>query len=198
MNPHTTIFFGPSGAGKGTQAKLLCEYLTRNDPSRNTLLYGTGALVREFIENDTNYTSTLVKDIIDTGKLLPSFIPIWFWSNFLIENYTGKEHLIFDGTRRVLEVTALDTALSFYDRRDAHVIALDVSKEWSIARLKERGRADDKEMEIESRLSWYEKEVIPAINFFRERDGYTVHDINGEQTIEEVHEDILKALNLKQ
>lgn len=197
MSPQTTIFFGPSGAGKGTQAKLLHGYLERSDPSRRVLYFGTGVHVRKFVDEYNSHTSALTKNIIDAGKLLPSFIPIWLWADFLIKNYTGVEHLIFDGTRRLLEISALDTALSFYNRVNPQVIILTVSREWSIKRLQERGRTDDRnEKDIDSRLSWYTTEVMPAINFLRENNTYKVHDVNGEQSIETVHKDILHALAL--
>lgn len=198
---HTVIFFGPSGAGKGTQAALLKAYIEKHDSLRKVLYFGTGSRMREFIGKDGTLTSKLVNDIINTGKLLPSFIPIWLWSDFLIKNYTGVEHLIFDGTRRYLEVTALDTALAFYERKDVRVLVLNVSRDWSLARLKERGKTDKriddlKEKDIDNRLSWYQTEVVPAIDFFRKRPGYRVHDIQGEQTIEEVHHDVTKALGI--
>lgn len=201
MSPYTIIFFGPSGAGKGTQAKLLKEYIEKKDLSRAALYFGTGAYIREFIKKDGVYTSELVKNIINTGKLLPSFIPIWLWGDFLIKNYTGREHLIFDGTRRPLEVMALDTALSFYKREYVYVVVLNVSREWSLARLKERGRTDKRtddleEEDIGERLSWYQTDVIPAINFFRKKSNYRVLDIEGEQTIENVHRDIIKTLGI--
>ena len=197
MSPQTTIFFGLSGAGKGTQAKLLREYLERSDPSRRVLYFGTGVHVRKFVDKYHNHTSALAKNIIDAGKLLPSFMPIWLWSDFLIKNYTGVEHLIFDGTRLLLEISALDTALSFYNIDNPQVIVLVVSKEWSVKRLQERGRADDlNEKDIDSRLSWYKTGVIPTVNFLRKNSKYKVHDINGEQSIETVHKDILHALAL--
>ena len=42
------IFMGRSGCGKGTQAKLLMEYLKKIDPARDIFYLETGAGVREF------------------------------------------------------------------------------------------------------------------------------------------------------
>lgn len=197
MQPQTVIFFGPSGAGKGTQARLLTEYFRKNDQNRDTFYFGTGESVRKFVQENDNYSSARIREIVNSGRLFPSFIPIWLWSDFLIKRYTESAHLVLDGMRRLLEVTVLDGTLSFYNRKDTQVIVLNVSRDWSLKRMKERGRSDDmNEKEVDNRLSWYRDEVVPAINFFRENPSYKVHDIEGEQTIEAVHQDIKRALNL--
>jgi adenylate kinase family enzyme len=144
-----------------------------------------------------NYTGKLTKDIINSGELLPEFLPIWMWSDFLIDNFkTGKENLILDGlARRVDEAPVLDKALKFYNRRKPEVIILNVSHEWGVERLLKRGRHDDHEEHIKKRIEWYDTNVVPTIEFFRNNPDYTVHEINGEQTIEEVHEEIIKKIN---
>jgi len=196
MQPQTIIFYGPSGAGKGTQAKLLKEYFEKHDTARKTISLTTGDGLRTFVEESDTYTSKRTKEVIDTGGLLPSFIPIWIWTDALIKSYTGDEHIIWDGTRRRIEVSVLDTVLCFFKRAHVHVIVLNVSEEWSVEKLKDRGRHDDIDKDIQERLSWYESDVIPAINFFRDHKDYPVHDVQGEQTIQEVHKEILEKLNL--
>ena len=57
-----------------------------------------------------------------------------------------------------------------------------------------RGRADDTKEGIEKRFDEYVNKVIPAMNYFKDKENYTIYTINGEQTIEKVHEDIIKAL----
>ena len=99
MKPITCVFFGPSGSGKGTQAKMLIEYLSKLDPNRKTLYVETGQRFRDFTKTP-NYTANKVKDLMANGKFLPSFFPVWTWSGFLIENFTGNEHLVFDGVCR--------------------------------------------------------------------------------------------------
>lgn len=61
-------------------------------------------------------------------------------------------------------------------------------------RLKGRGRFDDNNEDIEARLKWYETDVMPAINFYRDNPKYNFLEIDGEQTIEKVHQDILSKL----
>lgn len=195
MTSQTYIFYGSSGSGKGTQASLLKEYLEKRDIENKTLYIETGLHLREFIKRN-NYSSKLTKNLLENGKLLPEFLPIWIWTNFFVENFkTGKEHLILDGlARRMDEAPVLDKALKFYSRENPEVIILNVSREWSIERLLERGRHDDNKEHIERRIDWYDANVVPTIKFFRNNSDYIIHDIDGEQTIEKVHLDIIQKL----
>ncbi len=196
-NPRTFILFGISGAGKGTQAKLLTEYLVKNDSGRETVYLSTGELFRIFMESGS-YTAIKVKNILDEGGLLPEFLPIWIWTNFFNKNIkTNTEHLVLDGiARRAPEAPILERALSFYGRNISDIVLINVSRELAIKRLKERGRYDDNDKDISVRLDWYETNVIPSINYFRESGDFKVHDIDGEKSIEEVHEEVLKKTQL--
>lgn len=194
----TFILFGLSGAGKGTQAKLLTEYLAKNDSERETIYLSTGELFRTFIKSES-YTSAKVKSILDEGGLLPEFLPIWIWTDFFNKNIkTNTEHLVLDGiARKKNEAPVLDGALSFYGRTTPDIILINVSHELATRRLKERGRYDDNNEDISARLNWYETNVVPSINYFRENKRYNIHDINGEQSVEDVHKDILKQTHLE-
>ena len=60
--------------------------------------------------------------------------------------------------------------------------------------MMERKRSDDTPEKIQNRLSWYERDVVPSFEYFKGKDGYNFIKINGEQTVEDVHKDIIKAL----
>lgn len=196
MSPQTFIFFGPSGSGKGTQAKLLIEKLGQMDPNGKTLYLETGHMLREF-SNGTTLTAQTTKDIIDNGGLMPEFLPIMLWSQFMVENMQGGEHLVIDGiSRKLHEAWVLDTALQFYRRENVYIISIKTSAEWATKRLLERGRVDDGVEEVKRRMDWYAKSVVPAIDHFRSLPNYKVVDINGEQSIEAVHAEILEKTNL--
>ncbi len=194
MSPKTIIFVGRSGCGKGTQGKLMQEYLSTATPTRDIFYLETGARFRELIAGDS-HTSQLAKEIMDEGTLQPAFLAIHIWSHEFIENLKGGEHMIIDGTPRTLsEIEALDTAFTFYKREKPIVFLLDVSSTWSKARLDGRGRSDDsKAGDIEKRMSWFESDVVPAIRHMENAKMYDVITINGEQTIDQVHADIIAA-----
>ncbi|MCC7004318.1 nucleoside monophosphate kinase [Candidatus Nomurabacteria bacterium] len=193
MSLKTFIFIGPSGCGKGTQAKLIIDYLKKND-SAPVYYLESGENFRNFIKGDS-YSSKLSAEIYKKDILQPEFLAVWIWSHLLIENLKGDEHLVLDGTPRKLdEAQVLDSAMKFYDRKEVYCVFLNVSRNWSKERLLARGRMDDGKTDIEKRLDWYETDVVPAINFFRDNPKYKFVEVNGEQTIEKVHEDIVKAV----
>jgi len=107
-------------------------------------------------------------------------------------------HLLIDGfPRTVREARVLETALHFYKRNSIDIINLDTPEEVVRGRMAGRGRADDTQESIEARLKWYKDEVLPVIEYYRDRDGATVHDIDGTLSIDGVHEAILEALDVQ-
>jgi len=115
----------------------------------------------------------------------------------LVEDMKGNEHLILDGTpRRLNEAEVLDSAIRFYKRENPIVVSIEVSDEWATKLLKGRGRSDDNDEEIKKRLDWYHENVKQAMDYFRNNPDYNFIPINGERTIEEVHQDIIKTLKL--
>lgn len=196
MTPHTFLFFGRSGSGKGTQAKLLMDALGRKDPEKRTMYIETGAKLREFIE-EAGLSAELTKSVMSKGGLLPSFIPIWIWTNYFIRHLKGSEHLILDGlARRLYEAPVLDDALKFYNREKPFVIVITTSREWAKERLLGRGRADDTKLDIDARMDWFDGNVTPTIDFFRQNAYYTTIVIDGEQSIEAVHREIMHKTGL--
>lgn len=197
MDFRTFIFIGRSGSGKGTQAKLLIEYLEKQNAGQKVFYLETGERLREFVKRD-NYTSKLARKIMEEGGLQPEFLAIHMWAHLFIENITGAEHLVIDGTPRYLnETKVLDTALRFYGFRKPEVIYIDVSEDWARGRLTSRGRSDDQEKEaLERRLAWFKGSVIESVEFFRNNPDYRFHQINGEQTVGEVQREILSKLKI--
>ncbi len=194
MEPQTYLFFGRTGAGKGTQAKLLEEYL--KDKGHQVLYVETGARFRLFTE-EPSYTAKYTKDILENGGLLPDFLPVALWGRVFMEEYRGDESIILDGlARRLSEAHLLDSALSFFNRKNTNVIYINISPDWAINVLKKRGREDDDMEDIKNKMEWFNENTLPSINFFRSNENYNFIEINGEQSIEQVNNDILKALKI--
>lgn len=191
MTPTAYIFIGQSGSGKGTQAKLLESAIRSAHPNASLLHFETGAIFRSFIQTNS-YTAQKTKTIMDEGKLPAAFIGIHVWSHELIASYTGQDFIIIDGTPRVLEeVPILCSAIRFYGW-NAHVIYLEVSDSWAEQRLLERARPDDiVAHERVARLQWFHDTVMPAVHALQQAPEVSFASLNGERSIEVVHQDIV-------
>lgn len=195
MKKETFIFIGASGSGKGTQVELLKVELAKRDPGTTVFHLQTGQHFREFAKSK-NYAAYIAREALERGELLPGFLSMWLWSDVFIKNLTGEEHLIIDGSPRTIdEAEHLDVALKFFRRATPTVVFIKVSPRWSADRMKERAmkerRADDSEESIKRRLSWFDREVLPTVLRYRHDRDYRFLEINGEQTVAEVHQEIL-------
>jgi adenylate kinase len=194
IKKQTFMFFGRSGSGKGTQVKLLKEYLKEKDIDKNLFSFSTGDGFREFFKKNT-YASNLAKDITQNGELQPLFLTISIWGNAFLDNLKSNDHIFMDGyPRRQKEAEILDEALRFLGRENIIIINFDVSREVSKQRMLGRMREDDTEINIETRLNWYDNEVVPTINYLKNLPGYFYFEINGERSIEEIHKDIISKI----
>lgn len=195
MEIQTFIFFGIAGSGKGTQVKLLRDVLKVR--TGKATVYGyPGSEFRKLVENG-NMTGLTLKDAMESGVLLPDFLPNAIFADILISELENDKHLIADGfPRTVVQAENFEEMMKFYKRKNVKVVYLELSKEEAIKRMKLRARPDDTDDGIAKRFDEYIKNVVPSMNYFKGKEGYQIFTINGEQTIEKVHEDIINAINI--
>lgn len=192
--PKTFIFVGRSGCGKGTQLKLLREYISSIDKENGHFAFATGDGFRAFF-NKESYASELAKDITAKGELQPLFLTITLWGSAFIESLKPTDHMFIDGYPRVeAEAIAVSSALSFFQREKPIIIDFIVSRETSKNRMLTRGRVDDTEENTETRLNWYERDVVPAVEYLKKQDGYIYLAVDGEKSIEEIHESVISLI----
>ncbi len=196
-HPHTFIFMGRSGSGKGVQVRLLQDWLTRQEPVCPTIYIETGNLLRQFVREEDSWTAKRAAEIMGRGGRLADFLPVSIWSRELAARLDGRDaHLIFDGVARSLnEAKTLQTALEFYERIKPTVVYLNISAAVAAARLAGRGRADDAKPENNlARQRWFDEAVAPVLDYYRQESFYRFLEINGEQSETAVHESIVRAL----
>lgn len=198
MEKQFFILIGRSGSGKGTQADLLKTYLEGKDHTK-VQHFTTGGNFREFIAR-SGYVSSLSKKVNDEGALQPEFLAVWNWSSIFINQLQGEETIILDGApRKAFEVAILHSAISFMGYTKPTVVYIDVSESWAIDKLQSRGREDDANMdEIRKKMDWFDTDVMQALALYKEDPRYRVLHINGEQTIEEVHNELVAKLEATQ
>lgn len=192
----TFMFYGIVGSGKGTQAALLVDFLKKRDQKEHVYI-STGVEYRKLTGSD-NYTGLLVKDSMDKGELLPDFLTTSIIVNSLINSLNAEKNLFVDGyPRTVVQSENFEQVMKFYKRNNIKIIYIELSKEEAIKRMKLRARPDDTDEGIAKRFDEYVNNVVPSMNYFKEKDDYEIFSINGEQSIEKVHQEIIKKLNLE-
>lgn len=195
MKQKAILFFGIVGAGKGTQVELLQQYL--NEHNNDSLYIYPGNEYRAIAAQDT-FISQRVKETFDAGTLLPDSLTDGLVVSLLVDKYTGDELLILDGYPRSLRQSeTLADIMKFYDINEVTVLVINISEEEAVKRMMLRGRSDDNEEGIQKRITVYKEQVSPSLAHLQERMSVVTHEINGEQSVEEVHADIKKALELE-
>lgn len=193
--PQIISIIGKSGCGKGTQAKLLSEKL------RLPLIMMSDMLRQEIA------TSSELGLKLDTwmknGDFINGDIIQFVTEKFLPKDYL-KSGFIFDGSNRTISQTVrFDYFLWKQDLKQDKVFWLDISDEVALKRRISRNeeamkvgkilREDDKNIEIfKHRLSEFQIDFLEIRQYF-EMKGSLVQ-INGELTIEEIHNQILQNL----
>ncbi len=194
--PHTFLFFGIAGSGKGTQIELLQKYLKEKDPNAQITLAYPGSEFRKLIAGGS-YTGKLVQTTLEQGWLQPNFLTISLFTNILVSSLGEDTHLMVDGfPRTVTQSEVFEAAMDFYSRSDIKVVYIKVEKEEAIKRMKLRARSDDTDEGIAKRFDEYVNNVVPAMYYFKDKGGYTIYTINGEQSVEDVHKELIKTLGL--
>lgn len=176
------VLLGPPGAGKGTQAALLSEKLGIPHIS-------TGDLFRANIGEGTPL-GIEAKQYIDAGKLVPTDVTARMVESRLAEEDT-KDGFLLDGFPRTVEqADILADLLAKHGQQLDGVLNFQVSEDVVVERMLARGRADDNEDTIRTRLGVYREETAPLIEHY----GDQIITIDAEGTVEEINERSLKAL----
>lgn len=192
MQPPNFIFLGLSGSGKGTQEEKLKAYL---EPRYKMRIISTGKILREIIDLPTE-TGRRIKETLSHGDLMPEPFAIMAWMHEAVFHVQEAEGIIFDGSpRKVDEAREMDWFLEFVGRKDTtRVVYLKVSPEEVTRRLLLRQRHDDTEEGIKGRISYFYDEVLKTLDYYGA--DKRVIEVNGEQPVENVFRDLLRALNL--
>ncbi len=172
------LLIGPQGSGKSTQAKLLSEYL--HLPS-----ISTGEIFRS-IASENNNQGIKIKIILDQGKLVDDEITAELVASKL-KQPDYQHGFILDGYPRTEE------QLRLFDPEVDKVFYLKLSDQAIMDRLLKRGREDDTEELIKTRLNFYHLQTQPLINHYKVKGMLT--EINGEQSMNEVQTNIRNALS---
>ena len=150
------LFLGAPGAGKGTQAELLSQ-------TNSYLHLSTGELLRKEIEMNTTL-GMQVKDIMNRGELVSDELVLKIVRQNLVNDNKGW---ILDGyPRNISQSNSLNNVLTKINQPLEIVFYLNVPEEVLINRLLIRGRKDDNEGTIKTRLKIYKETTEPLIQHY--------------------------------
>ena len=168
------ILFGPAGAGKGTQAKVLRD-------ERGLPQLSTGEMLRAAIAQGTDLGRKSAA-IMERGDLVPDDVVIAIIADrFDAPDCAGGA--VFDGfPRTIAQAQALDRMLESKGSKIDAVIELKVDDDALVGRVENRNREnpgsvrpDDNPETLRKRLGVYHKNTAPLLDYYREQAKlYTV------------------------
>jgi adenylate kinase len=201
------VFVGPPGAGKGTQAKVLCERWSIPQIATGDMLRAAkaaGRLAPELVAQ------------MSSGGLVPDGVVIDLIGQRTSEHDAAGGFLLDGFPRTVPQAEALESLLASRGQALDVVLALEVPKDLLMERAvlrrtdKRTGqiyhlsykppppdavlehRADDQETVVRNRLETYEKMTSELLPHYEKRG--LLRRIDGVGTVEEVTSRILSAL----
>jgi len=176
------LFLGAPGAGKGTQANLLSQ-------TYSYLHLSTGELLRKEIKMNSTL-GVQVKDIMNRGELVSDELVLKIVRQNLIKDNKGW---ILDGyPRNLSQANSLNEVLTEINQPLELVFYLDIPEEVLIERLLLRGRKDDTEETIRTRVDIYKKNTEPLIQYFK--DLSLLEYIDADRDLKTISSDIKQKM----
>ena len=205
------ILLGAPGAGKGTQAEIICEKLSIPAIS-------TGNILREAVKNGTEMGQK-AKSFIDSGKLVPDEVIISIIKERLSEPDCAGGFILDWVPRTVVQAEAIEKAGIEIDK----VIDIEVADEAIVKRLSGRRvcascgasyhtvykpstdptkcdrcggelivRKDDEPATVLERLAVYHEQTEPLKDFYAARGKLAV--VEGQEEVADTTALVFKAL----
>ena len=208
------VMLGAPGAGKGTQAKKIAQEL-------NLVHISTGDLFRENLKNETEL-GKLAQQYMNQGELVPDDVTVKMVEVRLSRSDCVNGAVLDGFPRTPDQARAFDAMLVKLDLYVNLVPYIKVPDEVLVERLSGRWmspsgrvyhekynppvvkwiddidgsqlyqREDDKPKTVRHRIEVYNQQTAPLIDYYQKK-GLLV-EIDGTQSIENVTEDIMKAI----
>lgn len=210
-----SVFLGPPGAGKGTQAHTVAA-------GPGVLHLSTGDMLRSHVAQGTELGAQ-AKGFMDAGQLVPDALIIAMVEDQLASNEESGSWILDGFPRTIPQAEALDQSLQSANAPLTHVVYFRVPNEALIQRLTGRRtcgdcgaiwnvhthptqtegtcdacggaltqRSDDRPEAVAQRLEAYDKQTKPLLDFYRSK-GCLV-EIDADRSPDEVSKELSDAL----
>lgn len=207
------IFISPPAAGKGTQAKMLCQ-------KYGFVHISTGDLLRKAASENSD-----IQNILNLGKFIDDSIILELIDRE-IKALSGKEGYVLDGfPRNIIQAQSFDQMIQSFPNSSYVVIYINVSKEIASNRILGRvycpecgasyntllldnhpkienvcdkchssliKRNDDTPSTFEARFDAYIRHTEPLLEYYKKH--HVLHTVDGNQDVIKVHENIIQIL----
>ena len=185
------ILLSPPGAGKGTHATLLSE-------ATGVRHVSSGDVLRAEIAGGTELGKQL-ETFTSRGDLVPDDLIFEILLPVVVEAARETGGFLLDGVPRTVpqaeRAAQLGVELHLVADAAVHLTAPhDVLKERLLARAEREGRVDDTIEVIEHRLSVYESQTQPLVDYYRERG--ILMEVDADRPVDEVQEDLRARLGI--
>lgn len=176
------ILIGIQGAGKSTQGNMMSAKL-------NIPYLSSGHIFRQMSREKTPW-GRYVKEVVNSGSLMPDDKTIEVVNEYLAKEAYANGYIL-DGFPRTV------TQAKLFKNGVDGVIFLNVSEKEAVWRL--YGRMDDEVREdnnleaIRRRIKLFHEQTMPVVEYYRS-EGKLL-EVNGEQSIEDIHNEIMQRVN---
>ncbi|HEX6899629.1 MAG TPA: adenylate kinase [Thermoanaerobaculia bacterium] len=180
------VLLGPPGAGKGTQAQVLCQRL-------GVPAISTGDMLREAVAEGTELGAK-VQGIMASGALVDDATMAEVVRERLAKPDADRGFLLDGYPRTLPQAETLAGILQRAGQDLDAVLLVDVPEDELVRRALLRGRGDDKEEVIRERLRVYREKTAPLIGYYRERG--LLRELDGNRPVEEVTARMLEVFGV--
>ena len=173
------ILIGVQGSGKSTQGNLLAEKL-------NVPYLSTGHIFREIAKEKTP-AGRYIKETMNAGYLIPDKKTLEVVSEYLSRPEYQKGYILDGFPRTSAQAEAFENGVD-------KVVYLKVSDEEALRRIAGRreAREDETPKAIQKRIALFHTFTEPVLEYYRKKA--VLVEVDGEQSIENIYKEILKAL----
>lgn len=185
------ILLSPPGAGKGTHAALLSE-------ASGVRHVSSGDVLRAEIAGGTELGKRL-EEYTSRGDLVPDDLIFEILLPVVVEAARSTGGFLLDGVPRTVpqaeRAAQLGVELHLVADAAVHLTAPhEVLKERLLARAEREGRADDTREVIEHRLSVYESQTQPLVDYYRDRG--ILMEVDADRPVDDVQQDLRARLGI--
>jgi adenylate kinase len=174
------LLMGIQGSGKSTQGNLLSKKL-------GLAYLSSGHIFREMAQEKTPW-GRYVKETLNAGVLIPDDKTIAIIEEYLKKPEYASGYLLDGFPRTVAQAQAFTHKIDYV----LYIKISDKEALWRLAYRNDIGREDDTLLAIRKRIELFHTHTEPVLQFYRKTG--LLYEINGEQTIEQVFNEIEKIV----